>query len=327
MIRRVRPAVVRIETPYGTGTGVIFDISQTRGTIITNRHVIEDSFGRPLQSVEVIVHDSITYKGQVTDNDYSRDLATIVICCGNFSALNFGDSSALESGDQVVAIGYARSIQGEATTTLGIVSAKRYDNGVHVIQTDAPLNPGNSGGPLLSVEGYIVGINTFGLPDSEGLGFAVAEETVRAFISRAPSRVTPVPTGNPKPPGTAIPTQGSVTIDFDGFVVLNGFGLGWHEISLREVPYSVSLVVANNIGCDAQGCHNSSFIVQLDGGPVEMDGQELYSVFLATVAAEVWSGSASMTVGDGSSAHRLMKLSVFVQAEPGANWQVLFERQ
>ena len=84
------------------------------------------------------------------------------ICCSRFHSLAFKNAATLNSGSEVVAIGYPLGLSGAATVTRGIVSAVRYDSRhqAWVIQTDAPINPGNSGGPLLSSSGGVVGINT-----------------------------------------------------------------------------------------------------------------------------------------------------------------------
>ena len=97
-----------------------------------------------------------------------RDLAVVTICCGQFHTLPFGDASRLEPGGEVVAIGYALGLSGEASITRGIVSAIRYDSRYlsDVIQTDAAINPGNSGGPMLSMSGEILGINTFKISEA-----------------------------------------------------------------------------------------------------------------------------------------------------------------
>ena len=167
--------------------------------------------------------------------DIVRDLAMVTICCGNFTALAFGDATALEVGDEVVAIGYAGGIAGEATVTKGIVSAKRYDArySAQVIQTDAPINPGNSGGPLLSLEGLVLGINTFAQIEdygAEGLGFAISAFTVRQTLTalRTGGSVptpTPVPTSRPAstPSSTGDYTWGPLSGDLqhnpsDGFI-------------------------------------------------------------------------------------------------------------
>ena len=116
-----------------------------------------------------------------------RDLAVVRICCDvDFSVADFGDSEQLRIGDQVFTVGYpvdssiprSDSTQPKvivdpnivtATFTVGIVSAVRYDseNNRQLIQTDAPLNPGNSGGPLFALDGGVIGINTFTLKGTE----------------------------------------------------------------------------------------------------------------------------------------------------------------
>ena len=215
MVKQVRPAVVRIQTSSGSGSGVIFETQGRTGYVVTNHHVVEGDV-----QVSVIVNDSTTYSGSVLGTDSIRDLAVVSICCGSFQALPFGNAAALQPGDEVVAIGYALGLPGEATVTRGIVSAVRYDSAYRsdVIQTDAAINPGNSGGPILSVSGEILGINTFRYDESqsgrptEGLGFAISGTTVQQqipTIRAGPPAPTPTPTRRP----TATPVPGQ-TSDF-----------------------------------------------------------------------------------------------------------------
>ncbi len=181
MIRQVRPGVVRIDTPSGVGSGVIVIAQNQEAYIITNYHVIE-GYG----SVDVTVNDAATYSGTVWIASPEVDLAVVRICCGSFHKLTLGNAGTLAPGDEVVTMGYALGLGGAATVTKGIVSAVRYDSGLDawVIQTDAAMNPGNSGGPMLSLAGEVLGINTFGL-SGEGLGFAIAESAVRELIADA----------------------------------------------------------------------------------------------------------------------------------------------
>ena len=201
MIKRVRPAVVRITTGSASGSGVIFETQGQTGYVITNQHVV-DSY----RHVTVTVNDKTDYRGNVLGTDSVRDLAVVSICCDGFTVLPFGNAAALEVGDEVVAIGYPLGLPGEASVTRGIVSALRYDSAYRsdVIQTDAAINPGNSGGPMLSTSGEILGINTFrhektesGRP-VEGLGFAVSATTVQAQLATLLAS-TPVPTPTPTP--------------------------------------------------------------------------------------------------------------------------------
>ena len=216
MVKQVRPAVVRIQTSSGVGSGVIFETQGQTGYVVTNHHVVEGDV-----QVSVIVNDSTTYSGSVLGTDSARDLAVVSICCGSFQSLPFGNAATLQPGDEVVAIGYALGLPGEATVSLGIVSAVRYDSAFRsdVIQTDAAINPGNSGGPMLSLSGEILGINTFRYDESqsgrptEGLGFAISGTTVQRQISTLPVG-TPAPTPTPtrRPTATPPPAQAS---DFD----------------------------------------------------------------------------------------------------------------
>lgn len=230
MVKQVRPAVVRIQTMTSGGTGVIFETQGRTGYVITNQHVVEGA-----AEVSVTVNDATTYTGRVLGTDPLRDLAVVSICCGSFRALAFGDASRLEPGDEVVAIGYALGLSGEASITRGIVSAMRYDSRYqsNVIQTDAAINPGNSGGPMLSMSGEILGINTFRREETdggrpvEGVGFAVSGTTVQQRIPTlkiAQAAPTPTPTRPPDPTPTSSYSGGA------------SFGFGPISGELRHDP-------------------------------------------------------------------------------------------
>ena len=158
VIQRIRPSVVRIDTPFGNGTGVIIETAGETGIVLTNFHVIEGT-----NTVVVTVDDSSVFEATIRGVDSVRDLAVLNICCGAFKAMKFGDASELQPGNDVVSMGYALGIEGAATVTRGIVSALRYDNLLlsDVIQSDAVINPGNSGGPMMLPSGELLGINTY----------------------------------------------------------------------------------------------------------------------------------------------------------------------
>ena len=207
MIQQVRPAIVRIETSAGVGSGAIFDTQGQTGYVITNHHVIDGA-----SQATVIVNDSSRYPGTILGSDPTRDLAVIRICCARFTTLPFGNASNLKTGDEIIAIGYALGLQGQATATRGIVSAIRYDTEYRtdVIQTDAAINPGNSGGPMLSPDGKILGINTFKVSSTsvEGLGFAISGTTVQQLIpSLRTAQARPTPTPTRRPTATPFPTR------------------------------------------------------------------------------------------------------------------------
>jgi len=166
------------------GSGFVYD---TAGHIVTNDHVVDGA-----NSISVTFADGTKYSAKVVGADPSSDLAVIKVDApsGKLHPLNLGDSSALEVGDGVVAIGSPFGL--EETVTAGIVSAlNRHISSVNnftisgVIQTDAAINHGNSGGPLLNMSGEVVGVNSQIESDSggnEGVGFAVPSNTVSSLV-------------------------------------------------------------------------------------------------------------------------------------------------
>ncbi len=199
MVEQVRGGVVRVETLDASGSGFIFETSDDgNGLVLTNYHVVEGA-----SHISVEVSDSQIYRGHIEGFDPDRDLAVVSICCGDFSVLSFGDVSSIKPGSEVIAMGYPLNLAGAASVTRGIVSAIRSDRDIEAIQIDAPINPGNSGGPLLSPYGEVLGINTFALIDTEGLGFALSERTIRAILPEIKQKssftvaATPTPAARP----------------------------------------------------------------------------------------------------------------------------------
>ena len=206
MIERVRPSVVLIrKVSGGHGTGVIFNADGQYGYIVTNRHVVGDD-----REVMVTVNDSSPRKGLVMGSDDIYDLAFVKIAGRDLRATPFGDSSRVNAGAEVVAIGYPFHYQGEPIATKGIVSAIQYDSRHRsdVIMSDVTINPGNSGGPMLSLNGEILGINTFMSGNKQGnkYSFAIPESSVRTFASRLS---VPIPPPRPQPsrPANTPPQQ------------------------------------------------------------------------------------------------------------------------
>jgi serine protease Do len=165
---------------YGQGSGVIVSPD---GYIITNNHVVADAV-----DVEVVLADRRQYKGRVVATDPKTDVAVVKIQATKLPTVTWGDSSQLDVGDFVLAIGNPLGLS--RTVTFGIVSAVgRADVGVadfeDFIQTDAPINPGNSGGALVNIQGELVGINTaIASPTggSVGVGFAIPSNMARAAM-------------------------------------------------------------------------------------------------------------------------------------------------
>jgi serine protease Do len=168
----------RVQSPFarrGTGSGVIVSAD---GYILTNNHV-----AGPASEIRVRLHDGREFKARRIGVDAETDLALIKIEAQNLPYATLGDSSKLEQGEWVIALGSPFGL--EQTMTAGIVSATgrqfggTYDN---YIQTDASINPGNSGGPLINMNGEVIGINTMIYSrsgGSEGIGFSVPSNTVK----------------------------------------------------------------------------------------------------------------------------------------------------
>jgi S1-C subfamily serine protease len=165
------------------GSGVIID---ERGYVVTNNHVVEGA-----KSISVSIPDGRSFDATLVGTDPLTDLAVIKIEGNNLPVAEFGESSELEVGDWVVAIGNALALKGGPTVTVGVISAlgrtieeasgvSLYD----IIQTDAAINPGNSGGPLINLQGEIIGINTAKISsvDVSGVGFAVSSDTARRIV-------------------------------------------------------------------------------------------------------------------------------------------------
>jgi S1-C subfamily serine protease len=161
----------KVQLTPASGSGFVIS---SDGYIITNHHVIEDA-----QKIQVYFSDGRHQKAELKGADPSTDIAVLKIYDNNLRALSFADSDQLQAGQIAIAIGNPLGLQ--YSVTAGVVSALgrtlRAKNGRlidDIIQTDAALNPGNSGGPLVNSSGYVIGVNTATIPSAQGLCFAVS---------------------------------------------------------------------------------------------------------------------------------------------------------
>lgn len=175
------------QTQRGTsmGSGFIID---PNGYIVTNAHVIGDG---KYQQITVSLIDGSTEEGDVLWYDTTLDLALVKIDRTGLPVVELGDSDELKVGEPTVAIGNPMTLDLERTVTQGIVSglnrAIAFENGTIIeplIQTDASINSGNSGGPLFNAEGKVIGINTAKMSTAEGLGFAIPINTAKPIIEQ-----------------------------------------------------------------------------------------------------------------------------------------------
>jgi serine protease Do len=162
------------------GSGFIID---SNGTIVTNNHVIKNA-----RSITVTLADGAEYPARLIGTDPRTDLAVLRINAGHkLNYLQLGDSSKVEPGEWIIAVGNPFGLGG--TVTAGIVSARGRDIGEgpydDFLQIDAPINPGNSGGPLITQDGRVVGVNSTIISPgggSVGIGFAIPSNTVRTVV-------------------------------------------------------------------------------------------------------------------------------------------------
>ncbi|HEU4758456.1 MAG TPA: trypsin-like peptidase domain-containing protein [Dehalococcoidia bacterium] len=208
LVQRLRPSVVQILSEaatldifgqpvpsQGAGTGFIID---NDGHIVTNNHVVvqPDSCDQPAQKITVTLSDGRKSRASIVGRDVPTDLAVLKIDATGLTPVTFGDSSSLQVGDDVIAIGNALNLPGGPTVTKGVISAndrliQESQCAVSIpgaVQTDAAINPGNSGGPLVDMRGRVVAITTAIISQAEpgvqaqGIGLAISSATAKPII-------------------------------------------------------------------------------------------------------------------------------------------------
>jgi serine protease Do len=168
----------------GVGSGVV---ATSDGYIITNEHVVANN----PKSINVSLKDGRTFPGKKIWGNPNLDLAVIKIEADGLQTAVLGDSDKLVVGELAVAIGNPLGMSFERSVTAGIVSALNRSiqissNAISedLIQTDASINPGNSGGPLINKNGEVIGINSYKINSSEGLGFAIPINVIKPIINQ-----------------------------------------------------------------------------------------------------------------------------------------------
>jgi S1-C subfamily serine protease len=206
LVQRAERAVVRVtssvvreatffspqQTGEAVGTGFVVG---SNGLILTNYHVVEGA-----QSITVTLSTGKQYSARVLKSDAAGDLAVLKIDASGLATLSLGSSSTVQAGESVVAIGYALGLEGSPTVTSGIVSStgrtiQVEDDGApggpvvrtyrNVLQISAAINSGNSGGPLLDLQGRVIGIDTAGAQGAQNIGFAIPIDQARSLLGTA----------------------------------------------------------------------------------------------------------------------------------------------
>jgi serine protease Do len=251
--KKVIPSVVSISATgngsTSTGTGII--MSQD-GYIITNYHVVSTA-----SQITVLLTDETEYTAAVVGGDETSDLMVLKIDAENLTPAEFGDSDQMEVGDAVVAIGDPLGIELRGTMTNGIICGIKRDVSVEdrtmtLMQTNAALNSGNSGGPLVNMMGQVIGINTMKLTSDyasvEGIGFAIPISTAKPIVDELVE----------KGYVTGRPAFGFTVETLDARILLYYNLPGW--LCVRSVDV--------NSDAYAQGIREGDIIISVDGTTV-----------------------------------------------------------
>ena len=226
--RKVVPSIVTVEVgsgdptssfeAFGSGSGVVF---RADGLILTNHHVIDGA-----TTSRVIFQDGRIYAATIMGSDELTDLAVLQIEATDLTPIEFGSTVDLQIGDRAIAIGNPLGLDGGASLTVGVVSA--FDREVvvgpqsrlfNMLQTDAPITNGSSGGALVNAEGRLIGITTaIGVSESgaEGIGFAIPVEVVNRIVKQI------IDTGDVAHAFLGVQLRTSFVIQEDGAAVPNG---------------------------------------------------------------------------------------------------------
>lgn len=239
VVKKVSPSVVMITTStvvedfdfftgpeirniQGLGSGVIY---RKDGYLLTNNHVISGLKGAgAADQILVVLGDGKSYPAKVVGADPQTDMAVLKIDHNNLPVPNWANSDKVQEGQVAIAIGNPLAENLKNTVTVGVVSAKgrmvKVNNDLvmrNMIQTDASINAGNSGGPLLDSKGNIMGINTLIVANSQGIGLAIPSNTAKAVAEQLISK------GYVSRPGLGI-----------GYYILNPENIAALEYRLRR---------------------------------------------------------------------------------------------
>jgi S1-C subfamily serine protease len=249
---KVVPSIVTVEVGtgnatssfqgFGSGSGVVYSAD---GLILTNHHVVDGA-----TTSRVIFQDGRIYEATIIGSDELTDLAVLQIEATGLTPIEIGSSDGLRIGDRAIAVGNPLGLQGGASLTVGVVSAfdREVDTGdltplFGMIQTDAPITNGSSGGALVDAEGKLIGITTaIGVSQSgaEGIGFATPVELVRRIASQI------IETGDVTHAFLGVQLQPNFAIQEDGSAlptgaVVAGFGEG--DSAARDAGLQVDDVI------------------------------------------------------------------------------------
>ena len=241
------------------------------GMILTNGHVVQDA-----SEILVKLHDGREFKAVLVGTDPSTDIAVIKVDAKDLPTLRLGDSDALEVGQWVLAIGNPLGLK--ATVTKGIVSAKGRSNLdiariEDFIQTDAAINRGNSGGPLITLDGKVIGINTaivtnMGTGGYMGIGFAIPSNMAKEIMEQ-------------------LVENGSVSRGFLGVALQQVDADLAQSFNLRKAEGALVAMVSKDSPAERAGIRQGDVIVKFNGKEVTSTGQLRNTVALMKPGTQV----------------------------------------
>jgi S1-C subfamily serine protease len=265
ILEQVEESVVTIETSVGgggdvfegAGTGIVLSAD---GLVMTNSHVIAGSDG-----ITVRTFDGATFDASLVGSEPDSDLAVIRMNgAGDLVPARLGASDGLVVGEPVIAIGNALNLGGQPSVTTGIVSAtNRSIDGPDgelsdLIQTDAAINHGNSGGPLVDARGSVVGMNTAIIEDSQNIGFAIAIDSAKPIIDRIQQGNGSITPDTPRLGVSTVPV-GTVSAAVK------------RRLGIEADEGAFVLEVAPGSGADAAGIREGDVILAIDGEELRGD--------------------------------------------------------
>jgi serine protease Do len=301
VVRALTPSVVQIVTsqftmgmenelvPTGLGTGIILD---REGHILTNNHVVQGA-----QAINVILDTGETFPATLIGGDLNTDTAVVRIDADGLKPARLGDSTMVEIGEDVIAIGHALGLAGGPTVSKGVVSAlgrsletdaRTQTTIVDLIQTDASINPGNSGGPLVNDRGEVIGINTAIIQQSQGQG------TVTQGIGFA------IRINNAMEVALQLIAKGFVT---RGYLGVSPINVNPARASQFDLPVDRGVLLyrmGSNSAAHRAGLRDGDLLIQLDDRPISNTGD--LSKFLLehppgdTVDATIYPAGSDKTV-------------------------------
>lgn len=175
----IKQNIVKVTNKIGENTNIIgTGFFHKSGYLVTNSHIVDIK-----GTIEITYSDGTSSSASIYSNDITSDIALLKVEDNTKKAMYFGNTLSLKITDEVYAIGYPYALEGEASVSKGILSARRSAGGIEFLQSDISLNQGNSGGPLITDKGELIGINTYAT-ENASIGMSISAESLNNLIHK-----------------------------------------------------------------------------------------------------------------------------------------------